>query len=289
MSPLKKIRTAVIPVAGMGTRLMPITKAIPKELVPIYDRPVIQHIAEEAIDAGIEKIVFVISPGKEAIRDHFTHDPKLKETLIRKQKHHIVDNFEKLENAVEFVFVYQNDPLGDGHAVLQALPELDEDESIVVLFGDDLVDNHEGPNAVEQMMQKYHSHQSPVILLQEVPEDETHRYGIVAVDDDHRIEIIIEKPAREDAPSNLGVVGKYILTPQVLLELQSVNPHSDGEIRLSGAFDSLVKKGHAIHGRPLEGKRFDTGHLHGLVEATLHFFGKSTHEKPTLKNILGLG
>lgn len=282
------ITTAVIPVAGMGTRLLPITKAIPKELVPIYDRPVIQHIAEEAIEAGIEKIIFVISPGKEAIRDHFTHNPDLKAQLLRKQKHAIVEHFDHLENAVKFEFVYQHEPLGDGHAILQAVPNLKQDESIIVLFGDDLVDNQNGQNAVQQMLEKYHQHGSSVILLHEVPAEETHRYGIVAIDDNHRIEIIVEKPAREHAPSNLAVVGKYIITPDVLRELQSVNPHSDGEIRLSGAFDSLVKKNIPIHGKTLEGKRFDTGHLHGLVEATLHFFGKSTQQQPTLKNILGL-
>ena len=140
------IKTAIIPVAGMGTRLLPITKAIPKELLPIYDRPAVQHIAEEAIEAGIEKIIFVIHPEKEAIRHHFTHNPKLKEQLLEKKKDSIVDHFDWLENVVEFDFAYQDEALGDGHAILQAVQKLNN-EPVVVLFGDDIVDNPQGKNA----------------------------------------------------------------------------------------------------------------------------------------------
>lgn len=272
---MKKIRTAVIPVAGMGTRLLPVTKAIPKELLPIFDRPAVQLIAEEAIAAGIEKIIFVIHPSKEAIRAHFTRDHALHEQLQAKQKHGFSDALQKMEDAADFRFVYQLDPLGDGHAVLQALPELDPDESFVVLFGDDLVDNGAGPNAVQQLMEKHERHGSPVVLLQEVPNEDTKMYGVVAVDDDHRVHAIVEKPEPADAPSNLAVVGKYVLTPRVLEVLQQIDPHRDGEIRLSGAFDRMVQAGELLHGRPLDGKRFDTGHLEGLLEAALHFFEKS--------------
>lgn len=281
-----RIRTAIIPVAGMGTRLLPITKAIPKELLPIYDRPAVQHIAEEAIDAGIERIIFVIHPDKNSIKEHFTHNPKLKQQLLEKKKDHIVDHFDWLENVVKFDFAYQNEALGDGHAILQAVPMLDKDESVVVLFGDDIVDNPNGPNAVEQMIQKHETHDAPVILLQEVPNEETYRYGIVDIGENHRIETIVEKPKPAEAPSNLAVVGKYILTPHVLQTLSQIDPHKDGEIRLSGAFEMLVNDGHDIHGRPLEGLRFDTGHVDGLLEAALHFFHKKTTEKKPLKSVL---
>lgn len=272
---MKKIRTAVIPVAGMGTRLLPVTKAVPKELLPIFDRPAVQLIAEEAIAAGIEKIIFVIHPTKEAIRAHFTRDHDLHEQLQSKKKHDFSNTLQKIEDAADFRFVYQHDPLGDGHAVLQALPELDEDESFVVLFGDDLVDNSDGPNAVHQLIEKHERHGSPVVLLQEVPKEDTKMYGVVAMDDDHRVSEIVEKPDPADAPSNFAVVGKYILTPRVLEVLREIDPQKDGEIRLSGAFDRMVRAGEDLHGRPLDGKRFDTGHLEGLLEAALHFFEKS--------------
>jgi len=283
----KSVKTAIIPVAGMGTRLLPITKAIPKELLPIYDRPAVQHIAEEAIEAGIERIIFVIHPDKDAIKHHFTHNPKLKEQLLEKKKDHIVDHFDWLENVVKFDFAYQHEALGDGHAILQAVPMLEKGESVVVLFGDDIVDNPDGKNAVEQLLEKHEQHQSPIILLQEVPNEDTYRYGIVDIaDDHHQIKTIVEKPKPAEAPSNLAVVGKYVLTPEVLQVLSSIDPHKDGEIRLSGAFESLVNDGHTIHGRPLDGHRFDTGHIDGLLEAALHFFQKSTSQKELLKKIL---
>lgn len=272
---MKKIRTAVIPVAGMGTRLLPVTKAVPKELLPIFDRPAVQLIAEEAVAAGMEKIIFVIHPTKETIRAHFTRDHDLHEQLKSKKKHDFSDALKKIEEAADFRFVYQHEPLGDGHAVLQAMPELDADESFVVLFGDDVVDNNDGPNAVEQLIEKYERHGSPVVLLQEVPREDTKMYGVVAMDDDYRVHEIVEKPDPADAPSNFAVVGKYILTPRVLEVLREIDPQRDGEIRLSGAFDRMVRAGEALHGRPLDGKRFDTGHLEGLLEAALHFFEKS--------------
>lgn len=270
----EKIRTAIIPVAGRGTRLLPMTKAVPKELLPIYDKPALQYIVEEAIHAGIERIIFVIHPTKEAIKDHFLPNPEMKQQLQEKGEHEVIEHFYWLENAVDFDFVYQNEALGDGHAILQALPMIDENESVVVLFGDDIVDNPSGKNAVEQLLEKHQQHKSPIILLQEVSRDETFRYGIVDVGDDHQIETIVEKPAPEEAPSNLAVIGKYILTPDVLKTLSDIDPHTDGEIRLSGAFEQLVKNGHLIYGKPLEGRRFDTGHKDGLLEATIYFSKK---------------
>lgn len=271
---MKKITTAVIPVAGMGTRLLPVTKSIPKELLPIFDRPAVQLIAEEAIAAGIKKIIFVIHPDKEAIRDHFTRDEKLHDDLKSKDKHVFSDKLHEIESAAEFRFVYQNEPLGDGHAVLQAIDELDPEENFVVLFGDDIVDNENGMNAVEQLIEKHEKHGSPIILLQEVPREDTHMYGVVKVDDDFRLNGIVEKPHPDNAPSNLAVVGKYILTPRVLEILQEIDPHKDGEIRLSGAFEKMVDRGEAVHGRPLDGKRFDTGNLEGLLDAAVHYARK---------------
>ena len=272
---MKKITTAVIPVAGMGTRLLPVTKSVPKELLPIFDRPAVQLIAEEAIAAGITKIIFVIHPTKEAIRDHFTKNHKLHEDLAAKEKHHFSKKLSDIEDAAEFIFVYQNAPLGDGHAVLQALEELDPEENFVVLFGDDIVDNREGMNAVEQLIEKHEKHGSPVILLQEVPREDTQMYGVVKIDDEHKLSGIIEKPHPDNAPSNLAVVGKYILTPRVLEVLQEIDPHKDGEIRLSGAFEKMVARGEDVHGRTLEGTRFDTGNLEGLLEAAVHYAKKS--------------
>ena len=272
---MKKITTAVIPVAGMGTRLLPVTKSIPKELLPIYDRPAVQLIAEEAIEAGITKIIFVIHPSKEAIRDHFTKNDDLHDDLKSKNKESYSDKLHAIESAAEFKFVYQNEALGDGHAVLQAINELDKDESFVVLFGDDIVDNEGGKNAVEQLLDVYEKHHAPIVLLQEVPSNETHLYGIVNVDDELKINKIIEKPEQGSAPSNLAIVGKYILTPEVLNVIKEVDPHKDGEIRLSGAFEKMINDGDSIYGCSMKGRRFDTGNLEGLFEAAVYFAKKS--------------
>ncbi len=243
---MKKVRTAIIPVAGRGTRLMPLTKTTPKELLPVYDRPVIELIVQEAFDAGIEKIILVISTEKESIRTHFSDNPHIS-------------------------FVYQNEPLGDGHAIAQAIPELETDEPVLILFGDELIDNEGGENAAAQLLKTFEKTNLSVIGLQSVPRAQVSRYGIVKLGTQEEVEIIQEKPSLEAAFSTLAIVGKYILTPDVLALLHETEAHADGEIRLSGTFQKMLQEDRPISACVIDGERFDTGSFDGLLAAGNHF------------------
>jgi UTP--glucose-1-phosphate uridylyltransferase len=243
---MKKIRTAIIPVAGRGTRLMPLTRTTPKELLPVYDRPVIDLIVQEAIDAGIENVILIISTEKESIRNHF------------------------IENS-QVSFVYQNEPKGDGHAIAQAIPELNKDESVLVLFGDELIDNAGGKNAAKQLIEAYEKNQAPIIGLQNVPRAQVSKYGIVQLNAQEEVETIQEKPIIEAAFSTLAVIGKYVLTPEVLNLLHETEAHSDGEIRLSGTFQKMLSESQKLSACVIEGERFDTGSFDGLLAAGNHY------------------
>ena len=186
---MKKITTAIIPVAGLGTRLLPLTKSVPKELLPIYNKPVIQYIVDEAVQAGITKIIFVISDDKKSIQNYFENNKNSTGLLSKRNKLKELALLKNIESAAEFCFAFQNEPHGDGHAIQQALSFLKNDEDVVVLFGDDLVDNPGGQNAVEQLIEKYEQVVAPVVLLQEVPKSETFRYGIVDLVDKNNFQI----------------------------------------------------------------------------------------------------
>lgn len=243
---MKKVRTAIIPVAGRGTRLMPLTKTTSKELLPVYDRPVIEFIVQEAIDAGIENIILVISPEKESIRTHFSGNPHIS-------------------------FVYQNEPLGDGHAIAQAIPELEKNEPVLVLFGDELIDNEGGENAATQLLKMFERTNRSIIGLQSVPRAQVSKYGIVKLGTQEEVETIQEKPSLEAAFSTLAIVGKYILTSDVLELLHETEAHSDGEIRLSGTFQKMLSESQKLSACVIDGERFDTGSFDGLLAAGNHF------------------
>jgi UTP--glucose-1-phosphate uridylyltransferase len=243
---MKKVRTAIIPVAGRGSRLMPLTKTTPKELLPIYDRPVVELIVQEAFNAGIEKVILVISTEKESIRSHFSDNEHIS-------------------------FVYQNEPLGDGHAIAQVIPELEADEPVLVLFGDELIDNEGGKNAAEQLIETFEKTNLSVIGLQSVSRAQVSKYGIVQLDSHEQVETIQEKPTIEAAFSTLAIVGKYILTPDVLALLHETEAHSDGEIRLSGTFQKMITENKKLSACVIDGERFDTGSFDGLLAAGNHF------------------
>ncbi len=270
-----KITKAILPVAGMGTRFLPATKAQPKEMLPIFDTPAIQLIIEEAVNAGIKDIIIVTGRGKQAIENHFDDHFELEYALKQKGKIEELKMVKNISRLANFIYVRQSEPLGDGHAILQAKELIGPHESVVVLFGDDLVDNQGGKNAVEQMIRVWKKEKSPVVLLEEVAASETKKYGIVdyKLVDKHygKIAHFVEKPEPEKAPSNLAAIGKYILTPEIFKALETAKPSPDGEIRLANAFmDYLANKG-SLYGKKLEGKRFDTGDKMGFLEATLHY------------------
>ena len=243
---MKKVRTAVIPVAGKGTRLMPLTKTMPKELLPVYNRPVIEYIVQEARDGGIEKIILVISKEKESIREHF-------------------------KDSVDIEFVYQSEPLGDGHAIAQAIPVLEKDEPVMVLFGDELIDNAGGGNAAQQLIEVFEKTNAPVIGLQNVPRAQVSKYGIAKLNSQEEVEEIQEKPSTEESKSTLAIIGKYILTPEVLNMLHDTEAHADGEIRLSGTFQKMITNDQKLTACVIDGERFDTGSFEGLLAASNHF------------------
>lgn len=264
----KKIRKAVLPAAGLGTRLLPATKALPKELLPVLDTPVLQILVEEAVAAGCEEIIFVVNTGKEAIWNHFAPHHRLERALAEKGKTAELAALQKIYRQAHFSFVLQHEQLGDGHAILQAR-QLVGDEPFLVLFGDDVV-RAEVPVAA-QLAAVYERTQSAVVALQNVPREKTGSYGVVVPGDtaDRLVEIrgFVEKPAPAEAPSTLAIVGKYICPPEIFAILEK-HPAGSGEIRLIDALAELQKTAPVI-GWLFDGQRFDTGDKFGYFAATV--------------------
>lgn len=269
-----QITQAILPVAGLGTRFLPWTKVVPKELLPIGNEPIIAHIVDECMSIGITEICFVINKGKEAIPQYFYEHPELEEELARRGKSELVKQLQRYDE-IKFHVVYQEEQHGDGHAILQALEWVHTD-AVAVLFGDDLIVGEQ--NGLEQLKQTFDRFvvQDPekipaVLCLQEVPEERVHKYGIVDVSKiDTSIKSInglVEKPDPKDAPSNLGIVGKYIV-PKTVLDLlpELLKQHTDGELRLIDAFKASLGNV-PIYGCQFTGTRYDTGHPEGYREA----------------------
>jgi UTP--glucose-1-phosphate uridylyltransferase len=256
-----KIRKAIIPVAGMGTRFLPATKAQPKEMLPVVDKPVIQYIVEEAVEAGIEEIIFVTAMGKRALEDHFDRNFELEYRLEQKKKMKELEAIQAVGKLAKFAFVRQQKPLGDGHAILAAAPFVGEDEAVAVLFGDDIIAGKHP--AIGEMIESYEKFNSSVVSIQEVPMENVSSYGVIAGSEidanTWEIEKFVEKPKQEEAPSNLAVVGRYVITPEVLKILGTQAPGKDGEIRLADAFTTLVEQGGSLYGRKFSGNRYDCG------------------------------
>lgn len=263
-----KIRKAVLPVAGMGTRFMPATKVIPKELLPIVDKPVIQYLVEEAVLSGIEEIIFVISPDKELIRHHFSHHPELEALLKQRNKHDVVDKISPIHGMAKFSYVYQHEPLGDGHAILQAEGQVDG-EPFLVLFGDDIV-KHDVPAAL-QLMKHYQG--EAIMAVEKVPRESISSYGVIKPGTARTgqprlfsVEDMVEKPHADAAPSDFGIIGKYVCPPTIFEAIRLGKHGKDGELRLIDAFLKLSET-EGIWACHIEGDRFDTGKAEGLIAA----------------------
>jgi UTP--glucose-1-phosphate uridylyltransferase len=275
----KRIRKAVFPVAGLGTRFLPATKTVPKEMLPIIDRPLIQYAVDEAVEAGCDTLVFVTNRYKHAVADYFDKAYELEQKLERSGK---TEQLELVRNVlpegVRAVFVTQAEALGLGHAVLCAKAVIG-DEPFAVLLPDDLIWNR-GPGALKQMADAAEASGSSVIAVQNVAPEQTGSYGIVASDDfsgrQGRVRSIVEKPKPEDAPSNLAVVGRYVLNPQIFSLLEQVTPGAGGEIQLTDAIAALLKQEEVFAYR-FQGTRFDCGTHIGLIEATIRY--ALDHEK----------
>ena len=267
-----KIRKAVIPAAGLGTRLLPATKAIPKEMMPIANKPAIQVIIEECVTSGIELVVLISGRYKGALADHFDVSYEVEDTLRLAEKTELLERIEHLSNMVEIVSIRQNRPLGLGHAVACARPVVGDDEPFAVLLPDDIVDA-EHP-ATLQLADVYDEFGTGVFALVEVPEGDSRKYGMVKGDRVRdgliRCDWMVEKPAPEDAPSNLGIVGRYVLPGRVFHHIANTPRGQGGEIQLTDALVALMKE-EGMHGHILQGDRYDTGEVAGLIEANLAF------------------
>jgi len=285
---MQKIKKAILPVAGFGTRFLPATKAQPKEMLPVVDKPVIQYLVEEAVAAGIEEIIFVTGRGKRAIEDHFDYSFELSKTLVEKNKLDLVKKVQAIENLAKFSYVRQPIPLGDGHAVMCASHLIRDDEPVLVMFGDTLYDSPISP--VKQVMDVYDRYGDSVIGLSEVDRKDVSQFGVIdgldLGDGVYEIKKFIEKPSIEEAPSNLVQVGINIITPEIINILRSMESGKSGEIRLADAYDVLLEQGRALYGKKLEGEWLDTGNKFNLIKANIKMGIKDKEIGADLKKFL---
>ncbi len=266
----QRVRAAVFPVAGRGTRFLPATKASPKEMLPIVDKPLIQYAVEEAIAAGAEKLVFVTGASKRAIEDHFDADPELEQALAKPGKEELLKSIQDIvPKGVTCIYIRQGEPLGLGHAVLCAKPAVGN-EPFFVHLADDLIASH--VPALKQMADEREKHGGSVIACERVPHEDTSAYGIVSIDeeDNNRIHGIVEKPRPANAPSNLAVVGRYLLDGAIFDKLEKTEQGAGGEIQLTDAIADLLEDS-PVYAYDFDGVRFDCGSKLGYLKATVAY------------------
>ncbi|KYD08071.1 UTP--glucose-1-phosphate uridylyltransferase GalU [Heyndrickxia sporothermodurans] len=268
---MKKVRKAIIPAAGLGTRFLPATKAMPKEMLPIVDKPTIQYIIEEAVASGIEDIIIVTGKGKRAIEDHFDSSPELEHNLIEKGKYDLLDKVQFSSNLANIHYIRQKEPKGLGHAVWCARNFIG-DEPFAVLLGDDIVQSD--IPCIKQLINQYEEIRSSVIGVQQIPSNETHRYGIIdpsiQIGRRYQVNNFVEKPKQGTAPSNLAIMGRYLLTPEVFDLLEAQEAGAGGEIQLTDAIQRLNEI-QRVFAYDFEGKRYDVGEKLGFVKTTIDF------------------
>ncbi len=284
---MKKVRKAIIPAAGLGTRFLPATKALPKEMLPIVDKPTIQYIIEEAVESGIEDIIIVTGKGKRAIEDHFDYAFELEQNLLEKKKYDILKEVQA-PSQVDIHYIRQKEPLGLGHAVWCARKFIG-DEPFAVLLGDDIVQNDGGKPGLRQLMDEYECTQSSVIGVQQVEVSKTNRYGIIdpSVNNGRRYGVndFVEKPESGTAPSNLAIMGRYILTPEIFMFLDEQKRGAGNEIQLTDAIQSLNKI-QRVFAYEFEGTRFDVGEKFGFIQTTIEIALKNNELRSDLLKLM---
>jgi UTP--glucose-1-phosphate uridylyltransferase len=265
------VRKAVFPAAGLGTRFLPATKAQPKEMLPLVDKPIIQYGVEEAVASGIDNIILVTGRGKNAIEDHFDVSIELETFLEARGKKDLLEEVRKISNLINFSYVRQGEPLGLGHAVLVTKP-LVGDEPFAVILGDDVIDAD--PPAVKQMIDVFNDVEGPVLAIEEVPRDTVSSYGIIDAEEIkpgvYKIRDMVEKPPVKEAPSNLAIIGRYVLTPDIFTSLETTGKDRTGEIQLTNGLRHLLKS-RPIYGCKIDGVRHDTGNKLGFLKAVVYF------------------
>jgi UTP--glucose-1-phosphate uridylyltransferase len=265
------VRKAVFPAAGLGTRFLPATKAQPKEMLPLVDKPIIQYGVEEALASGVDNIILVTGRGKNAIEDHFDVSVELETFLESRGKTELLNEIRKISNLINFSYVRQGEPLGLGHAVL-VTKALVGSEPFAVILGDDVIDAD--PPALRQMIDVFEELDGPVLAIEEMPWEDVSSYGVIAADEIrpgvYKIHDLVEKPPREEAPSNLAIIGRYILTPDIFPALEETAKDRTGEIQLTNGLRRLLKK-RPIYGCRIDGVRHDTGNKLGFLRAVVYF------------------
>ena len=273
---ISKVRKAVFPAAGLGTRFLPATKASPKEMLPLVDKPIIQYGVEEALHSGIQNMIIVTGRGKSAIEDHFDVSFELEHVLEAKGKKEMLSAVRAISDMIDVAYVRQKEALGLGHAVLRA-KELVGNEPFAVVLADDVIDS-EVP-CIRQLLDVYEFYGASVVALMEVPRDQISNYGVVDAepvphngtkDRLYRIRNLVEKPKAEDAPSNLAIIGRYILTPEIFTSLEEIGPGAIGEIQLTDGLRHLLRS-RPIYGFRFDGQRYDAGDKLGFLKATVEF------------------
>lgn len=286
-----RIKKVIIPVAGLGTRFLPLSKAVPKELFPLVDKPVLQYIIEEAISSGIKEIIFVNREEKQLVLDYFIKkNEALKQVLIERKKNEILREFQEFEKKLEgisFSQVFQKVPLGDGHAILQAKDKIGK-ETVAALWGDDVVESQ--TPCLLQLIRVFQEYQRPVLALYRLPKERISSYGVVDAekikDGVYKIKKIVEKPSIEEAPSNLTIVGKYILTPEVFECLSTAKPGKGGEIYLSENLERMIGEGKEILGCEFEGKWLECGNKVNWLKSHFYLTLKNPKFGPKLREYL---
>ena len=267
-----QVRKAVIPAAGLGTRFLPITKSVPKELLPILDRPMLQYVVEEAAEAGIEEVIIVTARGKESIAAYFQPRPELEARLADAGATDLLKMVKYVSGLADVSFVIQDEPLGLGHAVLTAKEAVGE-EPFVVILPDDIVDHQ--PGVIAQMLEVAYRHEAATVAVEQVPWEIVHNYGVVDVEPTadggtHLVRHLVEKPERSEAPSNLSIVGRYILPSQIFQCLEHTPPGAKGEIQLTDGIQLLLER-QDVYAYEFHGTRYDGGTPLGLLRASLEF------------------
>jgi len=269
---MKVIKKAVFPVAGLGTRFLPATKANPKEMLPVVDKPLIQYAVEEAMQSGITELIFVTGRNKRSIEDHFDKNVELEASLMASNKSLLLESIRSIiPSHVKCIYTRQSEPLGLGHAVLQTKTIIN-DEPFAVLLADDLTDAK--TPVLKQLISQHQKEQASVIAIEDIPKDKTVQYGIVDVstskDNLYKINSIVEKPQPKDAPSTLGVIGRYVFNPEIFDCLEKIKPGKGGEIQLTDAIQMLLSQ-QSIFAYQFEGKRYDCGDKLGFMKANIEF------------------
>ena len=271
-----RIRKAVFPAAGLGTRFLPATKAQPKEMLPLVDKPIIQYGVEEAVASGIDNIILVTGRGKNAIEDHFDVSVELETFLEARGKRAQLAEIRKISNLINFAYLRQGEPLGLGHAVL-VTREFVGNEPFAVILGDDVIDAE--PPAMKQLMDVFERVDGPVLAVERVPQEDISNYGVIAIDMEastqlgpgvYRVRDLVEKPSRDEAPSNLAIIGRYVLTPDIFPALAATKSDRTGEIQLTNGLRELLKS-RPIYACEVQGVRHDTGNKLGFLKAVVYF------------------